>query len=60
MGWFGFNGGSVLALGSAKAVTTMSVVFVNTNMAAAAGCIAAMLYATLMSQQSHAQPIVLV
>lgn len=47
MGWFGFNGGSVLALGSAQAVTTMSVVFVNTNIAAAAGCVGAMLYATL-------------
>ena len=47
MGWFGFNGGSVLALGSAKAATAMSVVFVNTNLAAAAGCVAAMLYATL-------------
>ncbi|MGB0719572.1 MAG: ammonium transporter [Bdellovibrionales bacterium] len=46
-GWFGFNGGSVLALGSAKSVTLMSLVFVNTNMAAAAGCVAAMLYATL-------------
>ena len=47
MGWFGFNGGSVLALGSAQSATAMSVVFVNTNLAAAAGCIAAMLYATI-------------
>lgn len=47
MGWFGFNGGSVLALNSAKAVTLMSVVFANTNLAAAAGCVAAMAYATL-------------
>lgn len=47
MGWFGFNGGSVLAMGSAKAITTMSLVFVNTNMAAAAGCITALFYATL-------------
>ncbi len=46
-GWFGFNGGSVLALGSAQAVTTMSLVFVNTNLAAAAGCVAAMLYASM-------------
>lgn len=44
-GWFGFNGGSVLAMNSAQAVTSMSLVFVNTNMAAAAGCVAAMLYA---------------
>lgn len=47
LGWFGFNGGSVLALGSAKAVTSMSLVFANTNLAAAAGCIAAMGYATM-------------
>lgn len=47
LGWFGFNGGSVLALGSAQAATTMAVVFTNTNLAAAAGCIAAMLLATL-------------
>ena len=47
LGWFGFNGGSVLALGSAKAVTSMSLVFVNTNIAAAAGCVAATLYATM-------------
>ncbi len=45
MGWFGFNGGSVLALGSAKDATLMSLVVVNTNLAAAAGVIAAMLYA---------------
>lgn len=47
MGWFGFNGGSVLALGSAKAATSMALVFVNTNMAAAAGCVTAMIYASL-------------
>ncbi len=45
LGWFGFNGGSVLALGSAQAASQMSLVFVNTNLAAAAGCLAAMLYA---------------
>lgn len=46
LGWFGFNGGSVLALGSAKAATSMSLVFVNTNLAAAAGSLAAMAYAS--------------
>ncbi len=45
MGWFGFNGGSVLALGSAADATTMSLVFVNTNLAACAGVVAAMIYA---------------
>ncbi|NCC21287.1 MAG: ammonium transporter [Alphaproteobacteria bacterium] len=47
-GWFGFNGGSVLALGSAQAVTLMSLVVVNTNLAAAAGVVAAMAYAKLV------------
>jgi ammonium transporter, Amt family len=41
-GWFGFNGGSQLALGSALDATAMSIVYVNTNLAAAAGVIAAM------------------
>ncbi len=42
-GWFGFNGGSVLALGSAKDVVAMSHVLVNTNLAAAAGVMVALL-----------------
>jgi Amt family ammonium transporter len=41
-GWFGFNGGSVLALGSAKDVVSMSHVLVNTNLAGAAGVMAAL------------------
>ncbi len=45
LGWFGFNGGSQLALGSALDAAAMAIVFVNTNLAAAAGCIAAMLMA---------------
>ena len=40
-GWFGFNGGSQLALGSAADVTAMSLVLVNTNLAGAAGVLAA-------------------
>jgi Amt family ammonium transporter len=42
-GWFGFNGGSQLALGSALDVAAMAIVYVNTNLAAAAGVMAAML-----------------
>jgi Amt family ammonium transporter len=42
-GWFGFNGGSQLALGSALDVAAMAIVYVNTNLAAAAGVVAAML-----------------
>ena len=42
-GWFGFNGGSQLALGSALDAAAMSIVYVNTNLAAAAGVVAAMI-----------------
>ncbi len=41
-GWFGFNGGSQLALGSAADATAMAIVYVNTNLGAAAGVVAAM------------------
>ena len=41
-GWFGFNGGSQLALGSALDATAMAIVYVNTNLGAAAGVMAAM------------------
>ena len=41
-GWFGFNGGSQLALGSASDAVAMSHVLVNTNLAAAAGVMAAL------------------
>jgi Amt family ammonium transporter len=43
MGWYGFNGGSVLALGDAASAVAMSNVMVNTNMAACGGMIAAMI-----------------
>ena len=42
LGWFGFNGGSQLALGSAADAVAMSNVLVNTNLAAAAGVLAAL------------------
>ena len=41
-GWFGFNGGSQLVLGSALDAVAMSNVLVNTNLAAAAGVITAL------------------
>ena len=41
-GWFGFNGGSQLAVGSATDAVAMSIVLVNTNLAAAAGVMAAL------------------
>ena len=42
LGWFGFNGGSQLALGSAADAVAMSIILVNTNLAAAAGVIVAL------------------
>ncbi|MBW6510260.1 MAG: ammonium transporter [Desulfuromonadales bacterium] len=48
MGWFGFNGGSVLALGSADAVIEMSNVYLNTNLAAAGGLVAAIIMLQLI------------
>jgi len=42
VGWFGFNGGSQLALGSALDATAMAIVYVNTNLGAAAGVVGAM------------------
>ncbi|TNE38168.1 MAG: ammonium transporter [Alphaproteobacteria bacterium] len=48
LGWFGFNGGSVLALGSAASAIEMSNVYANTNMAAAGGTITAMILTQLM------------
>ena len=41
LGWFGFNGGSQLALAGAADAVAMSNVLVNTNLAAAAGVMAA-------------------
>lgn len=48
MGWFGFNGGSVLATASVDSANAVAVVFMNTNAAAAGGLIAAMILAKLM------------
>jgi len=48
LGWFGFNGGSQLALGTALDAAAMSIVFVNTNLAAAGGVLAAMLAAQVV------------
>jgi Amt family ammonium transporter len=45
MGWFGFNGGSVLATSSVVNANAVAVVFMNTNAAAAGGLIGALLLA---------------
>jgi len=48
LGWFGFNGGSQLALGTEADANAVAIIFANTNMAAAAGAIAAMLLTQVM------------
>ncbi len=48
LGWFGFNGGSQLALGSVGDVADVSRIFANTNTAAAGGAVAAMLLTQLI------------
>jgi ammonium transporter, Amt family len=48
MGWFGFNGGSVLKLGDIGNANAVAMVFLNTNAAAAGGAIAALITARLL------------
>ncbi|MGR3272849.1 ammonium transporter [Thalassococcus profundi] len=48
LGWFGFNGGSQLAAGTVGDVTDVSRIFANTNMAAAAGAVAALILTQVM------------
>jgi len=47
MGWFGFNGGSVLKLGDIANAHSVAMVFLNTNAAAAGGTIAALIFARI-------------
>ena len=48
MGWFGFNGGSVLKLGDIASANSVAMVFLNTNAAAAGGLVAALITARLL------------
>ncbi|MDF2095717.1 ammonium transporter [Aquibaculum arenosum] len=48
MGWFGFNGASALAMDSAAVMVEMSLVFANTNLAAAGGVVTAVVLTTLI------------
>ncbi|MEM1110847.1 MAG: ammonium transporter [Pseudomonadota bacterium] len=48
MGWFGFNGGSVLATASVDSANSVAVVFMNTNAAASGGLILALITARFM------------
>jgi Amt family ammonium transporter len=47
MGWFGFNGGSQLVVSNVGDANSVAMIFVNTNMAAAGGCVAALIFARL-------------
>ena len=47
LGWFGFNGASQLALGTIADADAVARIFVNTNMAAVAGVIAAVIFTQL-------------
>ncbi|MDM8168456.1 ammonium transporter [Roseovarius sp.] len=48
LGWFGFNGGSQLAMGTVGDVSDVSRIFANTNMAAAAGAVTALILTQAM------------
>jgi len=52
LGWFGFNGGSELAMDSKGAADTVALVFLNTNTAAAGGMMAALLTARMLFGKS--------
>ena len=49
MGWFGFNGGSQLALGTFEDSTAVATIFINTNLAACAGVMACAIISRLAS-----------
>lgn len=48
LGWFGFNGGSELKLSDVGEANAVALVFVNTNMAAAGGVVAALVTARIL------------
>ena len=48
LGWFGFNGGSQLALGTFADAVAISTIFINTNLAACGGVLAAAIITRLM------------
>ena len=52
MGWFGFNGGSVLKLGDITSANSVAMVFLNTNAAAAAGAVAALVFAKILFKKA--------
>lgn len=52
MGWFGFNGGSVLKLADVNSANSVALVFLNTNASAAAGAISALIFAKLLFKKA--------
>ncbi|GAA3926463.1 ammonium transporter [Litoribacillus peritrichatus] len=52
MGWFGFNGGSVLKLGDIANANSVAMVFLNTNAAAAGGVVGALILARVMFKKA--------
>ncbi|KHO64783.1 MULTISPECIES: ammonium transporter [Pseudomonas] len=52
MGWFGFNGGSQLKMSTIEDANAVAQVFVNTNLAAAGGLVAALITARLLFGKS--------
>jgi Amt family ammonium transporter len=49
MGWFGFNGGSQLAMGSFEDSSAVATIFINTNLAACAGVMACAVVSRLVT-----------
>ncbi len=52
LGWFGFNGGSQLAMGTIGDVADVSRIFANTNTAAAGGAIAALILTQILYKKA--------
>ncbi len=46
--WFGFNGGSQLALGSVADASSMARIFANTNLAAAGGVVVSLILGQIL------------
>jgi Amt family ammonium transporter len=53
LGWFGFNGGSQLALGSGADATAVADIFVNTSLAAAGGVLACMIVSKVTNSHTN-------
>ncbi|MDC1133373.1 ammonium transporter [Alphaproteobacteria bacterium] len=51
-GWFGFNGGSQLAMGTAADVAAISNIYINTNLAAAGGVVVAIILTMLFYKKT--------